>query len=209
VLGLVIAAALAALLLVAAVGALRRGDITVGERTYRRGEATFWLLVAGGLLGGGAILATAAHAAITDDRPAASHAIEAAGFRIEVPESWEPIEDEESFPVAANVLVLAGGQSELVVMAPDGATPAPSTPARELADALRDPDIEYARWEAQEAAGGTMVVDAEYLSPRGEVRARHLIAASAGGTRAWTAVCSTHGDVAPCEHAIGTFVLTE
>lgn len=213
-LGLLISLALSALVMVMAGGAIRRGFVEVGERTYRRGESVFWLITIGGLVGGTAImmLSIRAYLEVQNDGDAAPRVMERDGVRVTIPASWEPLPDLEASlgTGATSSLAVGGDGAELLVLwppvrpVPDAGAAAPDLAA--VADDLKDPTFAYESWSSREV-DGTWIIDASYPSPRGLVLTRHLIFLDPdGAVRTVIATCSSEGDIADCRDVISSLV---
>jgi hypothetical protein len=218
VLGLVISSAMAAMVVVLAVGAIRRGRLELGERVLDRGQALFWVVTVGALVGGTAIVVASANAYLEDGGgDEAPQVLTRAGVSVTFPGSWRPLPElEEAMGSAStDALAVGGDGAELLVLwpparpVPDAGAPTETTALRDVADALENPALDYQKWEISEVAHG-VIVDAEYPSPRGLVVARHLIyRGDEGEVRTVIATCSSERDVADCRPVVASLTLAD
>lgn len=208
--GLIISVALALLLVGSALLAMRRGELEIGERKLERGQVAFWVITAGGMAAGVAIatVSVLAYWEVHQEKNAPPQVFEREGVSVTVPATWRPLPELEELMGrgARYVLAVGGDGAELLVLWPPSSAAPDAGPelARDAwAEALKSPALAYERWEVVEEGDG-LRIDAAYPSPRGPVRARHLVFLDGETVRVVTATCNTEGDFAVCEEVIAS-----
>lgn len=221
--GLIVGVALGGLLLMTAVTCLREGELAVGEVVLRRGEPRFWAAV--GLLGVAGLAAAGSAVALAADlEEAPDRTVEHAGFSFVIPSGWAALEDSGAPLVTTSTPDLGvagyrGPTGEAMVMwrrAPlhdavrHDAAAGSGDPRQELLASLREPGLDYRRWDPSDQ-GAARAVDMAYPSPRGSVRARALARIDDGPPArvAWIMVsCTYDGRPDDCEHVASSLRLS-
>ncbi len=206
-LGLLISLTLALLVVVTAITALRRGELELGERTLRRPEPMFWIVIGTGA-GLSVLIAVVSLRAFFEVHAADGgppELLARAGAQIAVPATWRPMPELEALmgEGSDHVVAVAGEGAELLVLWPP-TRPLPDGGAVDVeaaADAMKSPAFGYERWDVR-SFEDHVVIDATYPSPRGRVAARHLLFDDGGALRVVTATCSSEVSFSVCEGVV-------